>query len=98
MPTSKQELQIITALAYLETDASTTEKLTQDVSAIMTFVEQLRKVDTTGIIPLSHPLDLYQRLREDEVQTENCVAQLAKIAPLFTDNLYLVPKVIDSGK
>jgi aspartyl-tRNA(Asn)/glutamyl-tRNA(Gln) amidotransferase subunit C len=98
MPTSKQELQKITALAYLETDASTTQQLTQDVSAIMAFVEQLRKVDTTGVIPLSHPLDLHQRLREDVVQTGNCVAQLEKIAPLFTDNLYLVPKVIDSGK
>ncbi len=98
MPTSKQELRKIAALAYLETEASTTEQLTQDVSAIMAFVEQLRKVDTTGVTPLSHPLDLHQRVREDEAQTGNCVAQLEKIAPLFTDNLYLVPKVIDSGK
>ncbi len=97
MPTTEHELQKIAALAYLESDTSTTQ-LTQDVSAIMAFVEQLRKVDTSGVTPLSHPLDLHQRLREDEVKTVSCVAQLEKIAPLFTDNLYLVPKVIDSGK
>lgn len=98
MPTSERELKKIAALAYLEADTASTQQLTQDVGAIMAFVEELRKVDTKGINPLSHPLDLHQRLREDKVQAENCVAKLEEIAPLFSDNLYLVPKVIDSGK
>ena len=98
MPISEHELQKIAALAYLEMDHTSTQQLTQDVTAIMAFVEQLRKIDTTDVTPLFHPLNLNQRLREDEVRTENCVAQLANIAPVFTDNLYLVPKVIDSGK
>lgn len=98
MPTSEHELKKIAALAYLETDAASTQQLTQDVSAIMAFVEELRKIDTTGITPFCHPLDLHQRLRQDKVKTENVIAQLEKIAPVFSDNLYLVPKVIDSGK
>jgi len=98
MPTSEHELKKIAALAYLETNATSTQQLAQDVSSIMAFVEQLRKVNTTGVTPLSHPLDLHQRLREDQAKSENCVAQLQAIAPMFSDGLYLVPKVIDSGK
>ena len=98
MPTSEQELKKIADLAYIETDANSTQQLAQDVSAIMAFVQQLREINTTDIIPLNHPLHLYQRLRIDAVTEENQVFALEKIAPLFTDGLYLVPKVIDSGR
>ena len=93
MSTSEHEITKIAALAYLETDTKSAQQLAHDVSAIMDFVEQLRQVDTTTTVPLLHPLDLHQRLRLDEVTEKNCVAKLAKIAPLFTDNLYLVPKL-----
>lgn len=98
MPSSEYELQKIAELAYLEIDATSTKQFTHDVGAIMNFVEQLRQIDTSNAAPLFHPLDLQQRLRVDEVHENDCVAQLEKIAPLFADNLYLVPKVIDSGK
>ncbi len=95
---SEQELQKIAKLAYLEMDDKDTEHLSHDLDAIMAFVEQLRPIDTSGVLPLFHPLDLQQRLRLDEAHEENCVEQLGKIAPLFAGDLYLVPKVIDSGK
>jgi aspartyl-tRNA(Asn)/glutamyl-tRNA(Gln) amidotransferase subunit C len=98
MPTSEHDLKKIAALAYLEMDAASAKRQSQDMNAIMAFVEQLRQIDTTNVIPLFHPLDLQQRLRDDQVRETNAVEQLAAIAPLFTDNLYLVPKVIDSGK
>ena len=98
MSSFEQELKKIADLAYLEMDTASTQQLSQDVRSIMAFVEQLRQVNTTDVTPLFHPLDLQQRLRRDEVREENCVTQLEKIAPLFTNNLYLVPKVIDSGK
>ena len=98
MSTSEHEITKIAALAYLETDTKSAQQLAHDVSAIMDFVEQLRQIDTTTIAPLLHPLDLHQRLRLDEAVEVNRVQQLAKIAPLFADDLYLVPKVIDTGK
>ena len=98
MPRKDDEFNKIAALAYLETNMHTTQQLANDVSAIMAFVKQLHEIDTTSIAPLLHPLDLHQRLRTDDIKENNCVEQLAKIAPLFTDHLYLVPKIIDSGK
>lgn len=98
MSTSKDELKNIAALAYIKTGEEDTLQLAKDVSAIMDFVEKLRQIDTTHIAPLLHPLDLHQRLRADVANVENNTADLAKIAPLFADNLYLVPKVIETGK
>jgi aspartyl-tRNA(Asn)/glutamyl-tRNA(Gln) amidotransferase subunit C len=93
MMLTEDELKKIAELAYIEMDAQSTEQLTNDVGAIMQFVEKLRQVDTSHVEPLLHPLHLNQRLRTDEVQEQNAVNALEKMAPLFADNLYLVPKL-----
>ncbi len=98
MPTSESELKKIATLACIKMDTDSSTQLGHDVGAIMDFVEQLRMVNTTDIAPLFHPLDLHQRLRADVANEENSVSQLASTAPLFAENLYLVPKVIDIGK
>jgi aspartyl-tRNA(Asn)/glutamyl-tRNA(Gln) amidotransferase subunit C len=98
MPTSKSELTKIAALAYLDVSSKQSAQLMQDVIALMQYVEQLGHIDTQEISPLLHPLDLYQPLRADEVTDHDHTVELAKIAPQFTDDLYLVPKVIDAGK
>ncbi|KTD01894.1 glutamyl/tRNA (Gln) amidotransferase subunit C [Legionella feeleii] len=92
------DLENVAHLAYLDPEADNHAQLAEEVGAIMDFVEQLRQVETTGIAPLFHPFDLHQWLREDAISEEDCRKQLAEIAPLFEDDLYLVPKVIDSGQ
>ncbi|WP_133127809.1 Asp-tRNA(Asn)/Glu-tRNA(Gln) amidotransferase subunit GatC [Legionella nagasakiensis] len=98
MITSKNELNQIAELACIELSHDNLTQLTEDIQAIMNFVEQLRTINTEHYSPMLHPLDLHQPLRNDEVKEENCVAELETIAPLFAENLYLVPKVIDIGK
>lgn len=98
MSISTTELEKIAKLAYLDTNTNSTTHLNDEISAIMDFVDQLRAVDTAHVAPLFHPLATYQRLRLDQVTEKDCIAELEEIAPLFEDNLYLVPKVIDSGK
>ncbi|KTD16988.1 Asp-tRNA(Asn)/Glu-tRNA(Gln) amidotransferase subunit GatC [Legionella jordanis] len=92
------ELKNMAQLACMDIDSEYGDTLAEDVNAIMDFVEQLKQVDTSGVSPLFHPLDLQQRFRKDTVHENDCSVELAAIAPLFEDNLYLVPKVIDSGE
>ena len=96
MTATKDELNKIADLAHLdlEIDADIAEQLAQDVNFIMDYVEQLRQINTRDVAPMTHPLDLHQHLRQDEASEDSCVIELAKIAPLFVDDLYLVPKVI----
>ncbi|MBA2648533.1 MAG: Asp-tRNA(Asn)/Glu-tRNA(Gln) amidotransferase subunit GatC [Legionella sp.] len=93
MSISPEALEKIARLAYLDTEHST--RLPKEINAIMDFVEQLRSVDTTGVAPLFHPLELHQRLRPDVVTQADCLQQLKDIAPHFEDNHYLVPTVLE---
>jgi aspartyl-tRNA(Asn)/glutamyl-tRNA(Gln) amidotransferase subunit C len=94
---NENDLEKIALLAYLDC-GSDNHHFAADLNSIMNFVEQLRKIDTTHVAPLFHPLDLSQRLRPDEITENDCSLQLGKIAPSFEDGYYLVPKVIDSGQ
>ncbi|CAM4431663.1 MAG: Glutamyl-tRNA(Gln) amidotransferase subunit C [Legionella sp.] len=98
MTITPTELEKIAQLAYLDTDTDHTPQLIQEVNEIMDFVEQLRSVDTTNVSPLFHPFALQQRLRPDTITEESCLAELEAIAPLFEDDLYLVPQVIEQDK
>ncbi|MDR3502630.1 MAG: Asp-tRNA(Asn)/Glu-tRNA(Gln) amidotransferase subunit GatC [Legionella sp.] len=98
MTITPTDLEKIAQLAYLNTDMDHTPQLIQEVNEIMNFVEQLRSVDTTEVVPLFHPFALQQRLRPDAITEESCLAELEAIAPLFEDDLYLVPQVIEQDK
>lgn len=98
MTISTQDLEKISQLAYLDIEAEHSPNLIEEINAIMDFVDQLRSINTQDTAPLFHPLALNQRLRADEVTEENCLAQLEALAPLFENDLYLVPQVIDQGK
>lgn len=99
MHATSDELQKIANDAYLslDTDDEITIKLAHDINTIMDYVGQLKNTNTQAVEPLIHPLDGYQPLRADENTDYDCTAKLAPIAPSFSDNLYLVPKVIQTG-
>jgi len=98
MSLKEQELKKMAALAHLEIDENSIDQLAMDVSAMIHFAEQLHQINTDEATPLTHPLNLLQRLRPDEVTEVNVVNQLDGIAPLFVDDLYLVPNVIEVEK
>jgi len=52
-------------------------------------------VQTAGIEPMSHALDVVQPLRADDVTETDQRAGLQAGAPAIEDGLYLVPKVIE---
>lgn len=65
------------------------------LSAILGLVERMNAVDTDGIEPMAHPLDLSQRLRADRVSESDRRDEFQAIAPQTADGLYLVPRVIE---
>lgn len=98
MAFNEKDIKNLAQLACLDGESNNSFQLAKEVNKIIDFVEQLRKVDTSGVTPLFHPFDLEQRLREDEVSEKDCSEELAALAPNFEDGFYLVPKVIDSGQ
>ena len=67
----------------------------EKLSKIVDFVDQLSQADTSGVVPMAHPLDAVQRLRPDVVTESDERDRYQENAPAVADGLYLVPKVIE---
>jgi aspartyl-tRNA(Asn)/glutamyl-tRNA(Gln) amidotransferase subunit C len=56
---------------------------------------EIKAVDTKGVVPMAHPLERAQRLRDDRVTETDRHELYQRNAPLVERDLYLVPKVIE---
>jgi len=90
------DVKKIARLASLHIEQSEVAGLSRHLSDIFDLVEQMNQVDTSGVEPMAHPLDIVQRLRVDQVKQEGDREQFQALAPQTAENLYLVPKVIDN--
>ncbi|MFT4887292.1 MAG: aspartyl-tRNA(Asn)/glutamyl-tRNA(Gln) amidotransferase subunit C [Pseudohongiellaceae bacterium] len=95
MALDKAEVEKIAHLARLHISEADTEEVTSRITDILTLIDQMQTVDTESVEPLSHPLDMVQRLRADVVTETDTRDQLQNLAPESQDGLYLVPKVIE---
>jgi aspartyl-tRNA(Asn)/glutamyl-tRNA(Gln) amidotransferase subunit C len=95
MALEASQVESIAHLARLGIDAADVPDYARSLSAILAFVEQLRRVDTTGVEPLAHPLEATQRLRPDVVTEVDEREKFQRCAPLTEAGLYLVPRVIE---
>ncbi|MEI7531238.1 MAG: Asp-tRNA(Asn)/Glu-tRNA(Gln) amidotransferase subunit GatC [Betaproteobacteria bacterium] len=94
-----QEIKHLAKLSSLEISDSELDFLTQELDAIISMVDELQAVDTEGMEPLFHPIQmimaLSQPLRQDCVTESNSREQNMKSAPAQQSGLFLVPKVIE---
>ena len=88
----------IRRLAHLARIAVTDQEVTEisiKLNGVFALIEEMRAVDATDIEPMSHGIDVVQRLRVDRVTETDQRAAFQAIAPQVEDGLYLVPKVIE---
>ncbi|HEX5513700.1 MAG TPA: Asp-tRNA(Asn)/Glu-tRNA(Gln) amidotransferase subunit GatC [Gammaproteobacteria bacterium] len=95
MPLRPDEVETIAHLARLSIDQSLIPDYARNLSAILSLVEQMNTVDTSGVKPMTNPLDAVQRLRPDAVTEGDRREAFQAIAPATEDGLYLVPRVIE---
>ena len=65
------------------------------MQSILDMIEELQEVDTGDIEPMAHPLQMTQRLRDDEVTEFNDREKYQKNTDFSEDGFYKVPKVIE---
>ena len=82
-------------LARIAIDEGEAQAVLAQLNGIFQLIAEMRAVDTRGVEPMSHALDLVQRLREDGVTEGDQRALLQSVAPHVEGGLYLVPKVIE---
>ena len=67
MALSLQDIQHIARLARIRVTEAEAEAARGQLNSIFGLIEQMQAVDTAGVEPMSHALDVAQRLREDKV-------------------------------
>ena len=90
-----QDVRHVAALARLELSPQEEQSLLTDLQAILGYVEKLRELDTEGVPPTAHMLDVGAALREDEVRNEADVEALLANAPDRWQGFFRVPKIIE---
>ena len=91
----KMDIEKVARLARL--DLSEEEKVTfgSQLEQILTYMEQLNRLDTSGVEPTSHAIPVYNVFREDEVRPSLPQEEVLAIAPDEEDGHFKVPKIIE---
>ena len=95
MALNDEDIRKIAWLARLQIDTADSPKYASELSQVLDLVEQLNLIDTDQVVPMAHPTDALQRLREDVVTEGDQREKFQAIAPQSEKGLYLVPKVIE---
>ena len=81
MSLSDQELKEIAYLARINVKDESLSSLKVELEEILKLFEELNEADTSEVEAMSHPLDLSQPVRKDEVTEKNEREELLKNAP-----------------
>ncbi|MGZ7041317.1 MAG: Asp-tRNA(Asn)/Glu-tRNA(Gln) amidotransferase subunit GatC [Thermoanaerobaculia bacterium] len=91
MKITVDEARRIAALAHLSMDDAALGKMAEEMTRILTFVDQLASADTTGVVDEAEAVT---PMREDEPRPSLDRDLVARNAPDWVDGFFRVPKVI----
>lgn len=92
---NSEEIQKLLDLSQISLTEEELATLQDDLESIINFVRAMQAIDTDDVKPLAHPLDLDQKLRDDDADDNFSCEALQNVAPEVEEGLYLVPKVIE---
>ncbi|GAB3642118.1 Asp-tRNA(Asn)/Glu-tRNA(Gln) amidotransferase subunit GatC [Spirosoma arcticum] len=95
MKVDHEALQKIAHLARLEISPEEETDLLNSLNGVLTWMEQLNEVDTTGVAPLTHLSDETNVLRDDVASNHLPRERALASAPQHDGQFFEVPKVLE---
>lgn len=94
MTISRHEVEKVALLARLRLSDAELQTMTSQMGNILGYIELLDELDTDGVEPMAHALDVHDIFRDDAVQ-ESLPRECALAnAPDTDDECYRVPAVL----
>lgn len=90
-----QTVEKLAELAKLEFNEEEKQEILADLNRILTFVDKLNELDTTGVEPLVYMNDEMNILRPDVVKQEITHEEALLNAPKKDSDYFRVPKVLE---
>jgi aspartyl-tRNA(Asn)/glutamyl-tRNA(Gln) amidotransferase subunit C len=94
MSVSIRDVEHVAGLAKLSFTPGEKKRLAEELNEILHYMEQLNRLDTTHVEPLSQIVELSNVLRNDVRQPSLPRESVLQNAPAKTEQLFKVPKVI----
>ena len=94
MSLARQDVEKVSLLARLQLSPQELDTLTAQLGAIVGYVEQLAELNTDGVEPMAHALDMSNVFRADNVAPSLSSKQALASAPHHDAEFYLVPAVL----
>lgn len=95
MAIGRKEVEHIAALARLSLDEDEKLRLEKDLNAILGYVEKLNSLDTKGIEPTSHTLEITNAFREDILIPFKKGEKILKNSPARLEAFFQVPPITE---
>lgn len=94
MAISRDEVEKVSLLARLSLGEAELAQMTGQLGEVLEYIALLNEVDTEGVEPMAHPLDLVDAFRKDEERPSLDREQALANAPHRDDECYRVPAVL----
>ena len=95
MGLSREDVQHVAQLARLDFSEEEEARLAEEMSRILDYAEKLDELDTSGVPPMSHVLDVTNVFRDDDVESRIEQEQALKPAPETDGPYFRVPQVVE---
>jgi aspartyl-tRNA(Asn)/glutamyl-tRNA(Gln) amidotransferase subunit C len=92
---SREDVEHVARLARLALSEVELERMQEQLSGILAYIDTLRALDTAGVEPTSHAVPVVNVMREDA--TRPCLPQDVALAgaPDRSGALFRVPRIIE---
>ena len=94
MSISRDDVRHVAELARLDFSDDDEKRMAEEMSQILDYVEKLDELDTSGVPPMSHVLDVSNVFRDDEIESRIDREQALEPASETDDGYFQVPQVI----
>ena len=94
MSISRQDIEKVALLARLQLDESELESMTEQLAQVVAYVDLLAEVDTNGVEPMAHAVEVTNVFDDDTVRPSLPRDAALANAPHHDDGGYLVPAVL----
>ena len=94
MSISRQDVEKVALLARLQLTEAELGTMTEQLAQIVGYVDQLAEVDTEGVEPMAHAIELDNVFRGDSVTASLPRDEALANAPHHDERGYLVPAVL----
>jgi aspartyl-tRNA(Asn)/glutamyl-tRNA(Gln) amidotransferase subunit C len=85
----------IARLARIRITPEEAKSLEQELSGILSWVEQLDEVDVAGVEPMTRVVPIQLKMRDDVVTDGEIADEVTRNAPETEQSFFVVPKVVE---